>query len=51
LARRVGRHIYEQAVVKAKRERISLRGISKHLFGIVRLEAASISLPPERAIS
>jgi len=49
-ARRVARHIYEQAVVKGKREFLVLRGISKHLFGIVRLEEAGRGLPPERAI-
>jgi hypothetical protein len=36
---------------RQKRELISLRDISKHLFGIIRLEAAGVSLPPERAIS
>jgi hypothetical protein len=35
---------------RQKRESISSRGISKHLFGIIRLEAAGVSLPPERAI-
>jgi len=36
---------------RQKREVISLRDISKHLFGIIRLMAAGVSPPPERAIS
>jgi hypothetical protein len=35
---------------RLKREVISLRGISKHLFGIIRLKAAGVSPLPERAI-
>jgi hypothetical protein len=36
--------------LSSSREVFSLRGISKHLFGIIRLEAAGVSLPPGRAI-
>jgi hypothetical protein len=35
---------------RQKREVLFLRGISKHLFGIIRLKAAGVGLPPERAI-
>ena len=35
--------------LSSRREVLVLRGISKHLFGIIRLEEAGVSLPPERA--
>jgi hypothetical protein len=34
----------------SSRETFFLRDISKHLFGIIRLEAAGVGLRPERAI-